>query len=666
MLLRPDTTFLDEATNRSERIFPRGEDWLHFESKLPGGTVFANAVLEPAVGVMGELALETFAKADWSNWISATKISLYEVGTRVGLTPITAAPLTQSLASVYSDIEFAFSSYQSGVLPEEVIPDLLKNAGLQALQRITGQSTLVAQTVAQVVAAAMWAVDVVAAHRSQELQKHVALPPLQSEDPATDTWQVNRMFEAMRQRGQGSGSGGVVFPDGGVEAASNVDYTDFFMPAYHHDKPWNIQYRAQGVAAQQGDPMYARGPRGETEYKFDVDDASTFGFMPGTTTTLRVLQASHRFYQSHRGTPVDRYALRCRGVDKPCWKSPKSFDGSKDCRQCVTAESVWPTKGLGWAYGGAPLNVTTPGENVGAFYPSLNKLLLNLLESVVRPGSLLYTVDFEWVYDAWQKCFERFWEFARREWTTYRGPGWRGLIARLATLMTAFPGDGGVLVGGRDPKMPSSLIQSPREGSFEIPYSASVFSQLIRPYCRDAAAMQLHYLDTLEVAYIPPGAGALYRPNGSLKASALSRRFVDARKELLSSTKRMLVDLKLVSDPEYRAMLMASGVKPSKVNPLLHGSPGVGHELLVPDVKPTRAPKRPKRAVASPLAGLNDLVAVAPKPVRASSGGQRRGGQESQENSNGLAVATTLGAAVATTAVVVGVGLGPATSEEGE
>ncbi|EDM79583.1 hypothetical protein PPSIR1_21184 [Plesiocystis pacifica SIR-1] len=646
MLLRPDTTFLDEATNRSERIFPRGEDWLHFESKLPGGTVFANAVLEPAVGVMGELALETFAKADWSNWISATKISLYEVGTRVGLTPITAAPLTQSLASVYSDIEFAFSSYQSGALPEEVIPDLLKNAGLQALQQITGQSTLVAQTVAQVVAAAMWAVDVVAAHRSQELQKHVALPPLQSEDPATDTWQVNRAFEAMRQRGHG----GVVFPDGGMQAASNADYTAFFLPAYRYDKPWNIQYRAQGVTAQQGDPIRARGPRGETEYKFDVDDASTFGFMPGTTTTLRVLQASYRFYQSPRGTPVDRYTLRCRGVDKPCWKSPKSFDGSKNCRQCVMAESVWPTKGVGWAYGGAPLNATTPGENVGAFYPSLNKLLLNLLESVVRLGPLIYTVDFERVYDRWRASFELFWEFVRREWGRHGGPGWRGQLARLATLMTVFDSDGGLVVGGRLPRMPLSRIQSPLEAEFGVPFEASVFSELIAPYCRDAAAMQLHGLDTLEVAYIPPGAGALYKPGGGVRSSPLGRRFVDARKQLLMSSKRMLVDLRQVSDPAYRAELRASGVKESTVNPLLHGSPGVGHELLTPQSKPARAPKRPKRATGSPLSGLAALAAGAPRPDRGPAGGVAVESQPRSSGGTAVAALAALGAA----ATVVG------------
>lgn len=37
MLLRPDATFIDEATNRAERVFPRGTQWLTFASKFPHG-----------------------------------------------------------------------------------------------------------------------------------------------------------------------------------------------------------------------------------------------------------------------------------------------------------------------------------------------------------------------------------------------------------------------------------------------------------------------------------------------------------------------------------------------------------------------------------------------------------------------------------------------------
>ncbi|EDM75934.1 hypothetical protein PPSIR1_25186 [Plesiocystis pacifica SIR-1] len=612
MLLRPDATHRDQATNQLARIFPESTGWLQFKSHLPGKEVFANSILDPSIGIDGELALETFAKADWMNWISTTQISLYEVGTRVGLTPTVGRPLTSALADVYKNIQFTLDAYNRGAAPEELVADLLKNAGLQALQQIAGQSNMIAQTVAQVIAAAVWAADVWATHRNSELAKNVSLPPLQSEEPATDSWQVNRVFEFIRR----AGSGGVVYPDGKIEAASNANYTKLFLPAYRHTMPWKIQYRGGGVAAQQGNPSKARGPRGETQFNFDPGDGSTFGFMPGTTTSLRVLQASHRFYQSVRGTPVDRYALRCRGVDKPCWQSPKSFDGTKDCRQCVTAESVWPTKGVGWAYGGAPLNATTPGENVGAFYPSMNKLLLNLLEMIVQPGPLLFTVDFVQVFDSWRTCFESFWDFIQREWTTYRGAGWRGQLSRLATLMTAYHSDAGPVLGGRDPGHPLALIQDPRSERFSVSFASSIFSEIIAPYCRDAYAMQAHYLDTLEVAYIPPGAGALYRSSGKLKSDELALKFVRSRTQLLSSPKRMSVNLRRVSDPEYRAELVKSGVKMPKTNPILDGSPGLGHQLLAPQEKPARAPRRPKVMVEPALAGINALASRAPKPAR--------------------------------------------------
>jgi hypothetical protein len=328
---------------------------------------------------------------------------------------------------------------------------------------------------------------------------------------------------------------------------------------------------------------------------------------------LRVLQADYRFYDSVRGTPVDRYALRCVGVDKPCWKVVKTFDGKRDCRQCVDPESVWPVKGIGWAYSGAPLNATTLGTNVGAFYPSANKLLLNMLDAISRPGPLLYTIDIDEVHRQWQRSFELFWEFAAAEWRRYRGTGWRGLISRLATFMTAFEHDGEIRLGGREPYMPLELINSPRhDAEFRIPFADSIFKRIIEPFCRDFAIVQAHYLDTVMVAYIPPGAGALYTAAGNIKKSRLGDAFTVARRELLNANKRVLVDLRQVIDPEYRSELARVGVKPSPVNAALQGSTGVsGHELLKPDIKPRRKPLPPKVARASPLAGQVKLAEFA-------------------------------------------------------
>ncbi|EDM74990.1 hypothetical protein PPSIR1_19067 [Plesiocystis pacifica SIR-1] len=625
MLLRPDETFIDEVTNRAERVFPRGSEWTTFRSHLPDDEVFKNSILDPAIGVGGELALKTFASADWQNWVASAQIGLYEIGTRIGLPRLQGTSLAQGMSTVYSHLGSTLNTIQAYENPAEMIPELIQNTGMQVVQQITGQSGMVSQTVAQVVAAAVWAVNVGRAKVHADLAKDVPLPPLQSEDPATDTWQMNRVFEVFRSRGTG---GGVVYPDGEVVAASNANYTSFFLPAYRTDGQWEIQHRHQGIAAQQGRPRVARGPRGETQYRFDPGDGSSFGFMPGTTTTLRVLQASYRYYHSVRGTPVDRYALRCKGIDRPCYKSVKTFDGSRDCRQCVDPESVWPVKGVGWAYGGSPLNATTPGENVGEFYLSTNKFLLNLLDSIAKPGPLLYTVNTDRIFEEWKESFELFWEFMRSQWKAHRGSGWRGLLSRLATTMTAFERDGEVHLGGRNPRMPAKLIASARAPTFDIPFSDSIFARLIAPYCTDLVRMQLRELETLSVAYVPPGVGALYFSNGKILRNKLGDRFESSRRELLASSKRMLVDLRRVTDPEYRKALEDSGVKASTVNPLLHGSPGIEGELLRPSNKPPRALKPPRVARQPPL-GATVLLT---NPVRLGQGGSKEGTTAKQGN----------------------------------
>jgi hypothetical protein len=654
MLLRPEATFIDQATKRAERVFPRGMEWRTFTSKLPGKEVFANSVLDPAIGIGGELAIQTFATADWRNWISSMQIGLFEIATRIGIPPLESTSLNQGLSLVYSTLESTASAFEQTDDPGKVAADLAGNVGLQVIAQIVGQSNMITMVATLVYQAARWAVDVGRAVVADNLGKDISWPPLQTEDPATDTWQVTRVFEVFRSRG----TGGIVFPDGEVEPASNADYTGLFLPAYKYTQPWQIQDRESGVAAQQGFPATL----GESmKFQFDIGDGSSFGFMPGTTTTLRVLQASYRSYSSVRGTPVDRYALRCVGVDKPCWKTTKTHDGKRDCKQCVDPETVWPVKGIGWAYSGAPLNATTVGENVGAFYPSANKLLLNMLDAISWPGPLLYTIDIERIRDQWKRSFELFWEFAGKEWRRYHGTGWRGLISRLATFMTAFEHQGEIRLGGREPYMPLEKIADPRhDAEFKIPFADSIFERIIEPFCRDFAAVQNHYLDTVMVAYIPPGAGALYNANGKLKRTKLGDHFGIARRELLNANKRMLVDLRQVSDPEYRSELARVGVKSSPVNAALHGSPGVsGHEILKPDIKPRRAPLPPKVVRASPFEGQVKLVELArevdlgrKKPVRRAV--PPTPNPNETKTHAAVAVGVTVGAVIITAAALTG------------
>jgi hypothetical protein len=215
---------------------------------------------------------------------------------------------------------------------------------------------------------------------------------------------------------------------------------------------------------------------------------------------------------------------------------------------------VWPTEGIAWAIGGSvPLNVTTPGENVGAFYSSTNKLIAAIEDLATRPGPQLFTVDWFAVHEAWRQSFERFWEFMRAYWKTYRGWGWRGLLSRLATLMVAYEQDGIMQLGGRLPRIPTALVASPRDDSqFAVGFEHSIFERVIAPFCVGAAQQQRIFLDTTEVAYVPPGAGALYF-DGKLRRNALADEFVRARAELLDSPKRMAIDLRRVTDPESQA-----------------------------------------------------------------------------------------------------------------
>ena len=657
MLLRPDATFTDRATNRAERVFPRGVEWRTFTSKLPGKEVFANSVLDPAIGIGGALGIKTFATADWRNWISSMQIGLFEIATRIGVPPLQDTSLNYGLSLVYDVLEETTGAVSGSEDPGQVAADLAGNVALQVVGQIVGQSNLATMVITLVYQAARWAVDVGRAVAADMLGKYVSFPPLQTEDPATDTWQVNRVFELIRSRG----SGGVAFPDGELEPASNADYTSLYMPAYNVNRPWRLGYREHGVAAQHGTAVTAVGPAGDANYQFDVGDGSNFGFMPGTSTTLRVLQATYRSYSSVRGTPVDRFSLRCTGVDKPCWRVQKTFSGDRDCRQCVDPETVWPVKGIGWAYGGAPLNATTVGENVGAFYPSANKLLLNLLDAISRPGPLLYTIDIHLIRQHWKASFESFWNFAAAEWRRYHGPGWRGLISRLATFMTAFEHDGQIRLGGREPYMPLELIADPRHhADFKIKFADSIFARIIDPFCQDFAAVQNHYLDTVMVAYIPPGAGALYSPNGTIKKTKLGEQFLEARRELLNSNKRVLVDLRQVTDPEYRDELARVGVKPSPVNPALHGSPGVsGHEILRPEIRPRRAPMPPRVVRVSPFEGQVKLTqlarAVEPStPARARPVKRAATSNATRDQTHaGVALGLTAAAVVVTAAAIV-------------
>ena len=179
---------------------------------------------------------------------STVQVLTFEVGTRLGLPVIEGQPMGRAVASIFDMIPTTlsqFSRFEND--PLAIVPELLKSLALQVVQWLTMAPSLVAQVVGQVLATAVWLGDFVTAWLADMMDKDIVLPPLQSVEPATDSWQVNRVFEVLRLQGRGD----VQFPDGSLSLASNADYTCFFLPAYLQSKPWKFQWREGGIAVQQ-------------------------------------------------------------------------------------------------------------------------------------------------------------------------------------------------------------------------------------------------------------------------------------------------------------------------------------------------------------------------------------------------------------------------------
>ena len=44
-----------------------------------------DSIVDPAVGIAGDLALRDFANAEWQNWTSSIQIMTFELATRIGV-----------------------------------------------------------------------------------------------------------------------------------------------------------------------------------------------------------------------------------------------------------------------------------------------------------------------------------------------------------------------------------------------------------------------------------------------------------------------------------------------------------------------------------------------------------------------------------------------------
>src|SRR5690606_41377354 len=137
-------------TTRTQQVVPHGAVWLRFASRMPGRDVVANSVLDPAIGLTGDLAQVAFAAAEWENWIASAKVSLFEVGTRIGLPQIEGSGVSEGVSQVYANIDKTISTIKQYDDPAEAAPELLKNAALQVFQLVASSSGLVTRIVVPV------------------------------------------------------------------------------------------------------------------------------------------------------------------------------------------------------------------------------------------------------------------------------------------------------------------------------------------------------------------------------------------------------------------------------------------------------------------------------------------------------------------------------------
>ena len=95
-------------------------------------------------------------------------------------------------------------------------------------------------------------------------------------------------------------------------------------------------------------------------------------------------------------------------------------------------------------------------------------------------------------------------------------------------------------------------------------------------------------------------------------------------------------------------------MKPSPVNPILQGSPGVGAQALAPDFKPPRGLARGRRVGESAMAGMLELARSQPPrkpPARA-----QPASTSTPASSNGPAIGVAVAASLAL-AVIGGVAM---------
>ena len=80
MLLRRDATYIDEATKHAARIFPTGNAWLNFQSRLPAPEVFRDTVLDDVASDGTNWHTNSWDIRDPATWMTDVETPVDAIG----------------------------------------------------------------------------------------------------------------------------------------------------------------------------------------------------------------------------------------------------------------------------------------------------------------------------------------------------------------------------------------------------------------------------------------------------------------------------------------------------------------------------------------------------------------------------------------------------------
>lgn len=643
MLFDEDSVWEDPATKTLERMFP--SDFLSlagFEQVSPTIEQLRNWAADPALvqsilggsftqkmGAVGDrnvaslavlngLRLVDFARAQQGRlWAQVHQIGLVLPEQLASIGP-TANAVIGALVNVMSS--------EPDMLAEEVA----KKAALSFYQIVSSFPipSTTWQFAMAVVGVGKLALDIFASMRSGSVDRSRSRLPLRSvagsED--MDAGRINAINAELNGPAR--------------------DWTVLFQPSY--TGRWSIVEigepppREFGFGFVQSNPGDQGTPRG----------GASMGFMPGTNRVLGLMQQimgwrTHRDEVDDSDTATWR-SVWCNADDVPCGQTPENFRGDKNCRQCITINSIRSTSrgdwrefaGAGWVAG-----VNSRVTNVGDFLANSTQALAALWNSFTPTNPASCCVDAEGLFVLWHDTFARFFEEdAERLWREHDSYAWRALCSRFFASMMISREDGnvggvgtlvdwrvgwgdygkdGIWIGDPPPLAPLHASMSKNDaaailGIVKTPFGIddSIWAKAISPAISHLGGVQKRLYESSAVAYLWERQGAHWNPAAGKLRNNWAGKAYEAGLRALLDTPSLLgaVDMRHVVDPEIKKLFVAAGAKPWQI----------GGQILAPNLPELGGKANPPRAnysgsrPADPITPLSGewTVLEAPPPPR--------------------------------------------------